>query len=87
MSQGIEGERGASGPRIEGEASGQGRVYQAVGDQLITEHHHYYASPEPLTRCRWAQPASVRRCAGPDPTPCAYRWPSARPASCAIGTT
>ncbi|GAB2723127.1 tetratricopeptide repeat protein [Kitasatospora kifunensis] len=71
MSQGIEGERGASGPRIEGEASGQGRVYQAVGDQLITEHHHYYASPEPLTRLpvgpasigapvRWPGPDTVR---------------------------
>jgi hypothetical protein len=34
-------------------ADGQGRVYQASGDQHITEHHHYAPS--------WSGPDSVRR--------------------------
>jgi len=34
-------------------ADGQGRVYQAIGDQHITEHHHYTPS--------WPGPDSVRR--------------------------
>lgn len=34
-------------------AEGQGRVYQASGDQHITEHHHYAQE--------WAGPDSVRR--------------------------
>ncbi|MFE5936201.1 tetratricopeptide repeat protein [Streptomyces sp. NPDC056470] len=29
---------------MQGRASGQGRVYQAQGDQFVTEHHHHYAS-------------------------------------------
>ncbi|MEV7278157.1 tetratricopeptide repeat protein [Streptomyces sp. NPDC093111] len=29
-------------PVIQGRASGQGRVYQAQGDQYVTEHHHHY---------------------------------------------
>jgi hypothetical protein len=39
--------------RNEARADGQGRVYQASGDQHITEHHHY--APE------WWGPDSVRR--------------------------
>lgn len=75
MNRGIEGERridgAGSGPRIAGEASGHGRVYQAAGDQLITEHHHHYASPVPLTQvpvgtagssalAQWPGPDTVR---------------------------
>ncbi|MFF8608959.1 tetratricopeptide repeat protein [Streptomyces sp. NPDC015346] len=29
-------------PGVQGRASGQGRVYQAQGDQHVTEHHHHY---------------------------------------------
>ncbi|MFF8369245.1 tetratricopeptide repeat protein [Streptomyces lydicus] len=39
--------------RNDGQANGQGRVYQASGDQHITEHHHHSPS--------WAGPDSVRR--------------------------
>jgi tetratricopeptide (TPR) repeat protein len=34
-------------------ADGQGRIYQAVGDQYITEHHHHASE--------WSGPDSVRR--------------------------
>ncbi|MFI7410326.1 tetratricopeptide repeat protein [Streptomyces sp. NPDC049627] len=33
----------SGGGAIEGRASGQGRVYQATGEQYIEEHHHHYA--------------------------------------------
>lgn len=33
---------GGSGPHNEGHASDRGRVYQASGDQQITEHHYHY---------------------------------------------
>jgi tetratricopeptide (TPR) repeat protein len=39
--------------RNDGQAAGQGRVYQASGDQHIIEHHHHSPS--------WAGPDSVRR--------------------------
>ncbi|MFD8980104.1 tetratricopeptide repeat protein [Streptomyces sp. NPDC059564] len=39
--------------RTEGRASGQGRVYQAAGDQHIVEHHHHGPT--------WSGPDSVRR--------------------------
>ncbi|MGW3336582.1 tetratricopeptide repeat protein [Streptomyces sp. NPDC001009] len=42
--------------RNDARADGQGRVYQASGDQHITEHHHH--APE------WSGPDSVRRPAG-----------------------
>ncbi|MFK0215126.1 tetratricopeptide repeat protein [Streptomyces sp. NPDC090298] len=29
-------------PVVQGRASGKGRVYQAQGDQYVTEHHHHY---------------------------------------------
>ncbi|MFD8645799.1 tetratricopeptide repeat protein [Streptomyces zaomyceticus] len=29
-------------PLVQGRASGHGRVYQAQGDQYVTEHHHHY---------------------------------------------
>ncbi|MFF7441120.1 tetratricopeptide repeat protein [Streptomyces sp. NPDC008122] len=29
-------------PVVQGRASGHGRVYQARGDQYVTEHHHHY---------------------------------------------
>ncbi|OKJ57450.1 hypothetical protein AMK29_27355 [Streptomyces sp. CB02261] len=35
-----------AGPEVQGRASGQGRVYQARGDQHVTEHHHHYSSNE-----------------------------------------
>ncbi|MCC9307345.1 tetratricopeptide repeat protein [Kitasatospora sp. RB6PN24] len=71
MSRDIENWRGAVGPHFEGEASGQGRVYQAARDQLITEHHHHYGSQELLpwvqvgptsagTTPRWPGPDTVR---------------------------
>ncbi|MDH6109834.1 tetratricopeptide (TPR) repeat protein [Kitasatospora sp. MAP12-15] len=41
----------------QGRAFGHGRVYQASRDQLITEHHHHYAGPEPVP---WPSPDSVR---------------------------
>ncbi|MFI6421468.1 tetratricopeptide repeat protein [Streptomyces sp. NPDC050842] len=31
-------------PAVQGRASGHGRVYQAQGDQYVTEHHHHYPS-------------------------------------------
>ncbi|MGC0316960.1 tetratricopeptide repeat protein [Kitasatospora acidiphila] len=65
MSRGIGDERGGIGPRFEGEASGQGRVYQAAGNQLITEHHHHYGPGELLP---WGQ-------VGPAGTGAAPRWP------------
>ncbi len=33
-------------PSVHGRASGQGRVYQAVGDQHISEYHYHYGSQE-----------------------------------------
>ncbi|KAK1182076.1 tetratricopeptide repeat protein [Streptomyces sp. NBS 14/10] len=39
--------------RNDARADGQGRIYQASGDQYITEHHHH--APE------WSGPDSVRR--------------------------
>ncbi|MFE0255220.1 tetratricopeptide repeat protein [Streptomyces sp. NPDC059010] len=33
----------SGGGAVEGRASGQGRVFQATGDQRIEEHHHHYA--------------------------------------------
>ncbi|MFC8292876.1 tetratricopeptide repeat protein [Streptomyces sp. NPDC057242] len=33
-------------PGVLGRASGHGRVYQARGDQHVTEHHHHYPSAE-----------------------------------------
>ncbi|MFF7182835.1 tetratricopeptide repeat protein [Streptomyces sp. NPDC008121] len=33
-------------PGVQGRASGQGRVYQAQGDQHVTEHHHHYPPGE-----------------------------------------
>lgn len=46
----------AAGTSVEGRVSGQGRVYQAVRDQLITEHHHHYQAPSRP----WPGPDSVR---------------------------
>ncbi|MFF7192438.1 tetratricopeptide repeat protein [Streptomyces sp. NPDC008079] len=48
----------ASSASIEGQASGQGRVYQAARDQLITEHHHHYSQPS--SDNPWPGPDSVR---------------------------
>lgn len=45
-----------AGAFVEGRASGQGRVYQAARDQLITEHHHHYQAPA----SPWPGPDSVR---------------------------
>ncbi len=53
MSYGPEGDWSPALSRTQGEASGHGRVYQASGDQLITEHHHHYQTPpvaDPLGR-------------------------------------
>ncbi|WP_434590935.1 tetratricopeptide repeat protein [Streptomyces sp. A5-4] len=33
--------------QVHGRASGHGRVYQATGDQYLTEHHHHYPAEEP----------------------------------------
>ncbi|WP_329176843.1 tetratricopeptide repeat protein [Streptomyces sp. NBC_01477] len=44
-----------AGTSVEGRASGQGRVYQAARDQMITEHHHHYQAP-----ASWPGPDSVR---------------------------
>jgi tetratricopeptide (TPR) repeat protein len=46
---------------LEARASGQGRIYQATGDQYIQEHHHHYdPGAGPLFGARPAAPA------GPD---------------------
>lgn len=45
MSYGREEDRNPAFPYVQGEASDHGRVYQASGDQLITEHHHHYPAP------------------------------------------
>ncbi|MEU6313185.1 tetratricopeptide repeat protein [Streptomyces sp. NPDC047014] len=42
----------------EGRAEGHGRVFQARGDQHITEHHHH---GDAWTAAPWNAPASVRR--------------------------
>lgn len=48
---------GQPAPYTDGRASGQGRVFQATGDQHITEHHHHY---EPGTGSTVFGPDSVR---------------------------
>ncbi|GAA1232991.1 tetratricopeptide repeat protein [Kitasatospora nipponensis] len=57
-------------PVLRGEARGQGRVYQATRDQLITEHHHHYqeagaavavASPDSVRVARVDRPPRVLR--------------------------
>ncbi|URN13596.1 hypothetical protein LUW77_25710 [Streptomyces radiopugnans] len=32
---------------MDGHAEGEGRVYQALGDQHISEHHHHHGGGEP----------------------------------------
>jgi tetratricopeptide (TPR) repeat protein len=49
----------------QGCASGQGKVYQAVRDQLITEHHHHYPASGP----------DASRAAGPAAAPDSVRTP------------
>lgn len=59
-------EPSATGISSHGQASGQGRVYQAAGDQLITENHHHYPAQSggedtrPRGPVPWPAPDSVR---------------------------
>ncbi|MGW3558671.1 tetratricopeptide repeat protein [Streptomyces sp. NPDC000963] len=45
----MNGSERSAEPGVMGRASGHGRVYQAQGDQHVTEHHHHYPSGEAVS--------------------------------------
>ncbi|WP_371612470.1 tetratricopeptide repeat protein [Streptomyces clavifer] len=58
---------------VQGRASGQGRVYQAAGDQYVTENHYHHAPPE---RSSSLFGPSMQRTLVRPQTGHAFGWPS-----------